>query len=448
MRVLAVLACWGLLLAPCLGGLPDPGVAVQLQLRVTNDGNHFSYSIAHPELVHAAWLEVLDRPTLLDRRPIPVEANGELQWAWDDTALNNYIEEDEDKLSISLWDPNGETLICDGLAISAHPGGVVTSATVGARGKFAPEPRVGPSEVRVAKDAPTVGFPVFGADLTPQATFKVHAEKGAWCENHFVHSEVLDLSHARITVDGQCLRRPGFLYVSPDEDKDHSAWIHVAGPKSPVLRSVSPAKLPADLPQDQLVLVLRGSGFTPQSQVYTGLLPTANTLTQSQLPLDTEYVSPTELRAHVDSGYGNDPVGRVGDTLRIWVVGSEERFELSEPRDIPIVRAPGDTTRKTSAVITSISPFPIPLMDRHSPEELRITIHGSDFVPENKVFADFGHYSPNHQELRMEYISPSLLRAWIPRQFWRKHQLRYQIVVETASGERFTHRVDRVAEND
>jgi hypothetical protein len=48
----------------------------------------------------------------------------------------------------------------------------------------------------------------------------------------------------------------------------------------------------------------------------------------------------------------------------------------------------------------------------------------------------------------MEYVSPTLLRAWIPRQFWRKHQLRYQLVVETASGERFTRRVDHVADDE
>src|SRR5215467_6562148 len=80
----------------CLGfsiGVPDPG----LRLTVTNYGRHFEYSIAHPEVVRRAWLEVADRPIVLDSKPLKVQAKGELDWDWDDTALNE-PEQDEDEL--------------------------------------------------------------------------------------------------------------------------------------------------------------------------------------------------------------------------------------------------------------------------------------------------------------------------------------------------------------
>jgi hypothetical protein len=413
---------------------------------VSDDGNHFAYAIASPESVREAWLEVVDRPVLLDRKPIPVQANGAVDWEWDRTGLN-YSEEEEDNLSISLWDPNGETLFCEGTVMYIKQGGEVSPVTVGSRGKFSPDARLAPYEVRVPVKSPSATVPVTGLDLTPETVFHIHSDTGARCKDLFVRAEASDLAHARIIVSGECLRAPGILYLSPDNDKMAAAWIHVASATSPVLRSVSPSRVPAVLPQDQLTLVLRGRGFTRDSRVYAGFLPTSGAWETPQLPLDTEYVSPTELRAHIDPGYGNDPVGERWAKLRIWVVGNEEKFELSEPRDVEIVRPAGDTRRTSTAVITSISPYPIPLMNGHSPAELKITIHGTNFVPENKVLADFGRFAPNHRELRMEYVSPTTLRAWIPRQFWRKHQLSYQLVVETTSGERFTRRVKPPADD-
>jgi hypothetical protein len=81
-------------------------------------------------------------------------------------------------------------------------------------------------------------------------------------------------------------------------------------------------------------------------------------------------------------------------------------------------------------------------MTEHSPEELKVTIRGVNFVPEDKVQFDFGHFGPHEQVVRSEYVSPTMLRAWIPRKLWRKHQITYRLVVETISGERYSQRVD------
>jgi hypothetical protein len=127
--------------------------------------------------------------------------------------------------------------------------------------------------------------------------------------------------------------------------------------------------------------------------------------------------------------------------LRVWVAGNGKKFELSEARDVELQPLGWELPRKPAA-ITSVSPFLIELMDEHSPEELSVTIEGENFVPENKVFVEPGNDSRNHKEVRSEYLSPRLLRAWIPRQLWRKHQISYRLVVETSSGQRYAQQVD------
>jgi hypothetical protein len=49
--------------------------------------------------------------------------------------------------------------------------------------------------------------------------------------------------------------------------------------------------------------------------------------------------------------------------------------------------------------------------------------------------------------VRSQYISPTMLRAWLPRQFWRKHAVCYRLVVETKEGKRYTSQVDEKDED-
>jgi hypothetical protein len=412
---------------------------------VSNEGEHFQYSIIHPELARRAWIEVIDRPTVIDHKVVEVQRYGEFDWEWDHKQLNDW-EQDEDNLTLALWDPDGETLTCDGLAISAQRGGEVSRMTVGARKTFDPYPRLAASEVRVAQGAPESSFEVTGSDFTASAKLHVHSEKAAACEDRFIHIEVHNLAHARVTVESECFRKAGIFYLSSDSGNDvygdEKVWVYVASKTGPVLRSVSPSKLAADNPQDKLTLVVHGSRFTKDSDVYAGYLPTSSSFEQPQVPFDTEYVSPTELRVTVDPQFGSDPLGgRVWpehDALRLWVKGSDDRFELSEFRDVEIDAFPPQLRPRKTALITSVSPFPVQLMNEHSPEELQITIRGENFVPENKAMMAFGNSANNDLALRTEYVSLTTLRAWIPRQYWRKHRLVYKFIVETMAGNQYT----------
>ena len=113
--------------------------------------------------------------------------------------------------------------------------------------------------------------------LTPDTVLHVFTDKGAKCVDRQVHTQVLDLSHARVTVDRECLWQPGVLSFSPEVHSpsyaDYSAC--VASRTSPTLKSVSPLQVRADVMQSQLLLTVRGKGFNEHSQVYAGPSGTA-----------------------------------------------------------------------------------------------------------------------------------------------------------------------------
>jgi hypothetical protein len=81
-------------------------------------------------------------------------------------------------------------------------------------------------------------------------------------------------------------------------------------------------------------------------------------------------------------------------------------------------------------------------MNERSTKDLEVTLRGENFSPEDKVLFSFGSNVNNDKEVRSEYISTTMLRAWLPRQFWRKHALCYRLVVETHGGKLYTRQVD------
>jgi len=426
-----------------------------LQLAVSDYGSHFFYSIPNPDQVRKAWIEVLDHPLILDQKPVAIQANGTLDWQWDRSALNVY-EQPDDNLEVSIWDPNGETITCDiDTMMRSEPGGIVSGATVAARQQLTPMSRLGHTWVRAAQGSRGITFDALGEDLGPSTTFRV-ASRGGRCSQQNVQARFLDLAHARITLGSDCLQRPGILLVTTSNYTDEGATIHVASRAGPKLDSVFPSSLRDDLKEDELRLVLRGRGFTKDFTVQAGYDPDGDDFQTWQLSLETEYVSPTELRAHVDIIHSKDATVAQpqGEKLRLWVKGNEENFELSRPFDVTLRPTPGPLVplrlsdpdfrrwKPKTAIVTSVPPFPIRLMDEHSPNELEISIRGENFSTQDKVFFPFGSNDNNDKEVRSEYISPTMLRAWLPRQFWRKHAVCCRLVVETREGKLYTRQVD------
>jgi hypothetical protein len=458
MRVFATLICLAACSAACFGQATQHPATPDVQLAVTDYGKHFFYSISHPELVREAWIEVLDRPLLLAKKSVAVKSSGVLDWDWDRRALNVY-EQPEDDLAVSIWDPNGENITCDAQGVmTSNPGGIVTWATLGVRSglKFrAPYSHLNRSWVRAAQGGAAFTFDVEGHNLSPSMKLHVGTLGGGSCDGHTLHAHVLDLAHAHVTLGADCLRKAGILIITADDvEGSDGAVVHVASRTSPSISSISPSSIPDDVRQDKLRLVLHGRGFTKESTVYLGYTPDDNDFQTEQLSLETEYVSPRELRVHVETSSDDTVVQPSGENLRLWVKGREEKFELSEAREVALrpTGRPVPTARLMSsdfrrwkprtAVITSVSPLPIKLMNEHSPEALKVTIHGENFAPEDRVRFAFGDQVTNDQEVRSEYISPNSLHAWLPRQLWRKHALSYRLVVKTTVGQSYTRQVD------
>src|SRR5437879_3673225 len=79
------------------GKAGDPGARLAVDVDYYIVKNHkptadypvirFRFSIAHPEMVRSAWIEVLDRPLLITRLPVPIQPQGELLWDWRDSDL-------------------------------------------------------------------------------------------------------------------------------------------------------------------------------------------------------------------------------------------------------------------------------------------------------------------------------------------------------------------------
>lgn len=458
MRAFITLVCLAGVCVPCFSQTPKRPAVPEIELIASDYGRHFVYSISRPELVRDAFIEVLDRPLVVAKKSVAVQAKGTVDWDWDRSELNFY-EQPDDNLVLSVWDPNGESITCDVNGVmSSSPGGIVSSVTVGARGRLTPFPRLDFSFVRAAQGSERITFDVTGQDLSPSATFHVDTSRGGRCDNRSLEGEVLDLAHARITLGADCLEKAGILLITAEEGSQDGAVVHVASRNSPILASVSPTTIPDDVRQDKLKLVLRGHRFTKELTIYAGYYPDAGDYSTDQVYLQTDYISPTELRARVDLAAfapHSDTVDLAdGENLRIWVRGSEEKFELSEPRDVS-VQSSGKTDRLSgigtgnfrrwrpkTAVVTSVSPFPIKLMNEHSPEELKVAIHGQKFVAEDKIRFAFGDQVTNDKEVRSQFVSPTTMYAWLPRQLWRKHALSYRLVVETTAGHRYARRVD------
>ena len=72
------------------------------------------------------------------------------------------------------------------------------------------------------------------------------------------------------------------------------------------------------------------------------------------------------------------------------------------------------------------------MMDFQSPQFLALEISGDNFRP-NDVVA-FDNKVSDRTSLKKQYVSSHHLRAWLPRQSWRKHRVSFRLIVQTSAG--------------
>jgi hypothetical protein len=146
---------------------------------------------------------------------------------------------------------------------------------------------------------------------------------------------------------------------------------------------------------------------------------------------EAEFISLQEIRSYLPS-YFLTQNGLYADNLRIQVwVTDDDALKISEPKDIEVIPARSLKVMPKKAAINSIAPFPVPLMGADSPRYAPIEIEGENFRADDHVIADIDN---DQFKLKTDFISETKLRAWLPRELWRKYRLSYRLVLQTAAG--------------
>ncbi|MGB6678703.1 MAG: hypothetical protein WBE44_18550 [Terriglobales bacterium] len=410
----------------------------------TTNGMRLIYRVPNVDGISAAWLEVWDRPKRLYRTALPVKTDGQLIWNPDDPYPTT-----PEMLSLAIYDAElPEFCIdnpCSGPSFGSHVSPVVVGNTTSeSTGNAELE---GPP-LRLQEGGDVTDVIATGRDLPPDMKVILvekddTTEDYRWIFRDYLNTEAIDLRHIKVTVPSAYLLKPSvYGLVGQDVSFEMDAIalskltpeqeLYVASKDSPVISSVEPSSVRSDAgAKDDIPVTLRGTGFTKESLAVFG---TASTVERGLGGGDADFVSAQELQAKIPSylltvgPYANN------EPIRVWVT-DDNTLKISEPRGIEVVPTQSMKAAPKAAAINSVIPFPIPLMDAHSPKYQIVEVEGENFRPDDRVVAVLdpdnpGEYSP----LKTEFISETKLRAWLPREFWRKHQLSYRLLLKTTAG--------------
>jgi hypothetical protein len=362
-------------------------------------------------------------------------------------------------LSLAIYDADLPEFCIDNPCSGPSFGSTVSSVVVGnttseSSGKAELE---GPP-IRLVEGGDVADVIARGRDLPPDMKVILiekdeTTEDYRWIFRDYLNTEAIDLRHIKVTVPSAYLLKPGvYGLVGQDASFEMDAIalskltpeqeLYVASKDSPVISSVEPSSVRADAgKRDDVQVTLRGSGFTKESGAVFG---TASTVQMGLGGGDADFVSPQELQAKIP--YYLLTVGPFAsnEPIRVWVTDGNT-LKVSEPVEIQVLPAPSQKVAPKAAAIDSVAPFPIPLMDAHSPRYEVVEIEGENFRPDDRVVAVLDPDSPGeYSPLKTEFISETKLRAWLPREFWRIHQLSYRLLLRTAAGVCATEVFDEV----
>jgi IPT/TIG domain len=426
----------------------------KLVFQDTTNGMRLIYHVPKVDGVSAAWLEVWDRPKRLFRTAVPVKTDGQIIWDPDDPYPTT-----PEMLSLAIYDAELPEFCIDNPCSGPSFGSYVSPVVVGnttseSSGKAELE---GPP-IRLVEGGDVTDVIARGRDLPPDMKVILvekddTTEDYRWIFRDYLNTETIDLRHIKVTVPSAYLLKPG-LYglVGQDASFEMDAdglskltpeqELYVVSKDSPVISSVEPSSVRSDAGEkDDIPVTLRGTGFTKESRAVFG---TASSVERGLGGGDADFVSSQEIRAKIPSyltilgPYANN------EPIRVWVT-DDNTLKISEPREIAVVPAPSQKAAPMAAAINSVTPFLIPLMDAHSPKYQIVEIEGENFRSDDRVVAVLDPDSPGeYSPLKTEFITETKLRAWLPREFWRKHQLSYRLLLKTAAGVCATEVFDEV----
>ena len=433
--------------SPLVGQSAGSGCATfkpKLVFEDTTNGMRVIYHVPNVEGISAAWIEVWDRPRRLFRTVGSVKTDGQILWEPDDPYPTT-----PEMLSLAIYDAElPEFCIdypCSGPSFGSNVSPVVVGNTTSESSGNA---KLEGPPIRLEEGGDVTDVIATGRDLPPDMKV-ILIEKDdttadyRWIFRDYLNTQAIDLRHIKVTVPLGYLLKPGvYGLVGQDASFEMDAnalskltpeqELYVASKDSPVISSVEPPSVRSDaVKRDDVEVTLRGRGFTTKSLAVFG---TASTLEMGLGGGDADFVSSQELQAKIP--YYLLTVGPFAsnEPIRVWVT-DDDTLKVSEPVEIQVSPASSQKVAPKAAAINSVTPFLIPLMDAHSPKYQLVEIEGENFRPDDRVEAvrdpdHPGDYSP----LKTEFISDTKLRAWLPREFWRKHQLSYRLLLKTVAG--------------
>ena len=424
--------------------------ALGLRIAIDYDYIHPSYGAASGVKVKywinrspsalTAWVEAWDGGIRLFRQGVPIKPHGEVDWM-----QLREVPETPSSLSFAILDP--ELPLFGDDKDPTKEGIDYLSRFWGGFSQDEPGPfSLGTGvSYRLPEGSERGDLQLVGlfAGTPTEILLEQQDNQGHWIAREYLRAEVLDKDHIEVRIPERYLNTAGALGLS--NKFDGLEWelgtevdppqqkIYVSSKDSPKLSEITPSKISAaeaDEGPFHIPIHLHGSGFTPDSVVVQSLYD--HDLKNSG---QTRFISASELEYDM---YEDEVViehkWSASRPIRLWVV-TGDWLHVSEPQDIQIESSPmfpPDPAKATHSRIVSIQPDPIPMSDPVGPVFLIVDIRGEDFRPNESVVAVVGKDGKDRTiRLKTRFISPQELRAWLPREAWSEHRLRYRFEVKT-----------------
>lgn len=399
------------------------------------------YSISNPQGVKAAWVEVWDRPKRLSRRSVPVVSEGEAVCAGCMDAGETPRE-----LKISIFDAKEPSICIDYCSPGTPMSGWYVSETMAGKqpdedydesqepSYLMDSPSLTGKPIRVLEGTNSTNLVLPGKDLINSSrVYLVAGERKTpgSASPTYLYSRTIDLRHVEVTLPSDMLDQPGVLLVDvkdswekTTEPSQHPQKIIVASKDSPVIQSIEPETLRCCVSRvSEATVVLRGSGFRKDSEVRLG----DDEVTHG----GTTFVSPNELLVTFPAYelQDNSELHSRATPLTFTVINGP--LQVSAPAKLHVLPSAKFRLQPLTAQIRSIAPYPVPMMDFQSPQFLTLEIGGDNFRPDDVVaILD----ETDWIRLKTQYVSPHHLRAWLPREAWRKHRMSFRLIAQTSAG--------------
>lgn len=402
-----------------------------IALEVAFDDSYSSativYQLSDPRKFSTARIEVWDRPKLLFRTQAPIRPRGQIVWTPKEEQPDT-----PDALWIRVEDPQHPSDSNDSRVLIGTNGPV--------EGGVVPE-LFFHQDIVLEEGTESPVVTAEGTDLTEHNVSVLLFERQnsqVWIAREFLSPALTDLRHISVQIPTEYLSKPTTLGLgavrrgdeslyhlgTPESGGPPSMTIRVAAKDRPVFTSTEPSQVPAGEKTGAKIRIL-GTGFTTDSEI---LVSEGGGINFSY-PLNPVFISPNELQIS-DGQLGRSTPGA---DFQLWIRNGDDQH-VSDPQTLTLLPTPEfPLAGAKRPSITSVSPYPVPLMDEPSSTGIFLQVFGENFRNGDTLIAQNSE-SQNDGKLRTEFVSPQQLNAWLPRQMWRSHHLSFRLVTQTSVG--------------